>query len=115
MVQVAGAGVRVMRVLEVEVVIARLDRVDGNPPGLFVLHPGGKAILLGSPPGFFGLELLKADRLSRDQGICPGKSPRVKETTLFPWARFTCYLDTLKRKNAFPFTLTGSPSQGRLE
>ena len=43
-----------MRVLEVEVVVARLDLVDGDAPGMLVFHTV-------VPPGPLRLELLDAD------------------------------------------------------
>ncbi len=61
MVHVAGAGVRVVRILEVEVIVAGLDLVDGDAPGLLILHTGGEAIRFIAPPGLLRLELLDAD------------------------------------------------------
>ena len=60
-VHVAGAGVGVVRVLEVEVEVAGLDLVDGDAPGLLVFHAGLEAVLFLAPPGPLGLELLDAD------------------------------------------------------
>ena len=60
-VHVAGAGVGVVRVLEVEVEVAGLDLVDGDAPGLLVFHAGLEAVFFLAPPGALGLELLDAD------------------------------------------------------
>ena len=56
-VHVAGASVRVIRILEVEVEVAGLDLVDGDAPCLFALD----ALL---PPLSLRLEFLNADRLA---------------------------------------------------
>ncbi len=63
-VHVAGAGVGVVRVLEVEVEVAGLDGVDGDAPSLLVFHAGFEAVGLISPPGFDGIEFLNADGLT---------------------------------------------------
>ena len=60
-VNVAGAGVGVVRVLEVEVEVAGLDGVDRDAPGLLVFHAGFEAVFFIAPPGALGLELLDAD------------------------------------------------------
>ena len=57
MVHVARPVLSFVRVLEVQVVVAGLDLIDGNPPGLFVLDPV-------VPPLLFRLEFLDADRLA---------------------------------------------------
>ena len=57
-VHVAGAGVGVVRVLEVEVEVAGLDLVDGDAPGLLVFHAANR---LRAPPRSLRLELLDAD------------------------------------------------------
>src|SRR5688500_816338 len=57
MVHVPRTIIRVVRVLEIEIVITSFDLVDGDAPGLLILLP----IV---PPGFFLLELLDADRLA---------------------------------------------------
>ena len=49
-VDVAGAGVGVVRVLEVEVEVAGLDRVDGDAPSLHVFHAGLEAVFFIAPP-----------------------------------------------------------------
>lgn len=65
-VHIAGAVVGVVRVLEIEVEVAGLDRVDGNAPGLLILLAlAVRPFLVGlAPPLALGLELLDADRLA---------------------------------------------------
>ncbi len=53
-IHIAGAGVGIVRVLEVEVVVSGLDLVDGNTPGLLVFHAGLEAVFFLAPPGFEG-------------------------------------------------------------
>ena len=65
-IDVAGAGVGVVRVLEVEVVVAGLDFIDGDAPGLFVFH----AIL---PPLALGAEFLEGHRLGFVVTFHPGR------------------------------------------
>ncbi len=60
-VHVSRAGVGAVRVLEVEVEVAGLDRVDRDAPGLFVFHAGLEAVLFIAPPGSLALEFLDAD------------------------------------------------------
>ena len=60
-VHVAGAGVGAVRVLEVEVEVAGLDRVDRDAPGLLVFHAGFEAVGLVAPPKALALEFLDAD------------------------------------------------------
>src|SRR4029077_20501531 len=43
-VHVAGAGVEIVRILEVEVKVAGLNLVDGDAPSLLVFHPRLKAV-----------------------------------------------------------------------
>ena len=50
MVHVAGTGVGIVRVLEVEVEVGGLDLVDGHAPGALGFHAGGEATGLGVPP-----------------------------------------------------------------
>jgi hypothetical protein len=57
MVHVPETVVRIVRVLEVEVVVAGLNLVDGDAPGLLVF-------LAIVPPRSFRLELLDADRFA---------------------------------------------------
>ena len=64
LVHVTRAGIGVVRVLEVEVEVAGLDRVDGDAPGLLVFHAGLEAVLFIAPPGALALELLDADRFA---------------------------------------------------
>lgn len=63
-VHVAGAGVRVVRILKVEVKIARIDGIDGDPPSLFVFQASFEAVFFIAPPGALALELFDADRLA---------------------------------------------------
>jgi len=63
-VHVAGAGVGVVRVLEVEVIIAGLDVVDGDTPGAFILLAALEALGFRAPPGAFSFEFLDADGLA---------------------------------------------------
>ncbi len=56
-VHVARAGVRVVRVLEVEVIVGRFDLVDRNALGLLIFYPV-------VPPSFLRLELLNTDRFA---------------------------------------------------
>ena len=62
----AGAGVGVVRVLEVEVVVAGFDLLDGDAPGLLgFLALAVAAVFVGlAPPFLLGLELLDADGLA---------------------------------------------------
>lgn len=60
-VHVAGAGVGVVRVLEIEVEVAGLDGVDGDAPGMLVFHAGFEAVLFLAPPGALGIELFNPD------------------------------------------------------
>ncbi len=55
---------RVVGVLEVEVVVAGLDLVEGDAPGLLGFDAGGEVVVLAAPPGAFGGELLDADGLA---------------------------------------------------
>jgi len=61
-IHVAGAGVADMRVFEVEIVVARLDLVDGDAPGLFVF----RAMV---PPSPFRLKLLDTDGFTLVVGL----------------------------------------------
>ena len=63
-IEIAGAGVGVVRVLDVEVEAAGFDLVDGDAPGLLVFDAGFEAVFFAAPPGAFGLELLDADGLA---------------------------------------------------
>src|SRR5690606_22615183 len=51
-------------VLQIEVVVAGLDLVDGYAPGVFVFNAGLEAVGLIAPPGFLGREFLDADGLA---------------------------------------------------
>ena len=52
-----------MGILDIQVVVAGLDLVDGDLPGLFGFDPLFKPIGLAAPPGDLGLELRKAHGL----------------------------------------------------
>lgn len=65
MIDVTGAGVGVVRILDVEVVAVGLDLLDRDAPGLFVfLALAVEPVLVRlAPPLAFGLELFDADWL----------------------------------------------------
>src|SRR5690606_35515672 len=61
---VAGTLVGAVWVLQIEVVVAGFDLVDGNAPGVFVFDAGLEAVGLIAPPSLLGRKLLDADGLA---------------------------------------------------
>ena len=61
---VAGAFVRAVRVLEVEVETVCAYLLGGYAPGVFVFDAALETVGLAAPPRFLGVEFLDADRLA---------------------------------------------------
>ncbi len=72
-IHISWAGVGVVRVFDVEVEAAGLDRVDGDAPGLLVFDAGFEAVFFRAPPGALGFELLDADGLAFVVALGPGR------------------------------------------
>lgn len=60
-VHVTRTGVGIMRVFQVEIEVASLDLVDGDPPCVLVFYTGFEAVGFATPPRFLGFEFLDAD------------------------------------------------------
>src|SRR5690606_8602185 len=85
---VAGTLVGAVRVLQIEVVVAGIDLVDGYAPGVFVFHAGLEAVGLIAPPGLFGCELLDADGLALVVALHTRRIRVLVIPDLFRWRAF---------------------------